>query len=513
MKILRAETIRDADAYTIKHEPVKSIDLMERAASRCFDWLYQNAPKLFPKSITEEKDWLFIVVSGTGNNGGDGLVIARLLQRNGYNVEILIVGDETKGSKDFETNLGRLGKGAKAVKRILQDADLDKLPDDAIIVDAIFGTGLNRPVEGLALEVIKWINRSHSTVVSIDMPSGVFEGDNAANTAEGMVRADHILTFQTPKLSFFLSENSAFIGRVEILDIGLHPTFLAEAETKHHLLLEAEAKLMREQRVRFSHKGTYGHALIVGGSKGSYGAAMLTSKACLRAGAGLVTAHVPAGASQIAHLSVPEILVSADVEEEEISGLPDLSAYAALGIGPGMGQGEAATRVLKILIQEATIPLVLDADALNILSENKTWMAFLPKGSVLTPHPGEFRRLIGEKLSHYESMERQLEISIKHGIYILLKGAHSSLSTPEGKLIINSTGNPGMASGGMGDALTGMITGLIASGYGAGTAASLGMYVHGRAADMALTNQSHESLIATDLIAYLGPAFQSLDHE
>ena len=282
MKILSAEKIREADAYTIKHEPIKSIDLMERAGTLCFDWLYQAAPKLFPKSVTEESDWVFYVVCGVGNNGGDGLVIARLLQRNGYNVEIIVVEISDKHSKDFSANFDKLGKGKKSVTHILKDKDVIDFPDDAIIIDCIFGTGLDRPVEGIALQVVKKINACHSTVVSIDMPSRLFDSDNSKNDLSGIIRSDYILTFQVPKLSFFLAENAVVVGQVEILDIGLHPGFMDSVEADYHYFTQDEAAAMRMQRPLFSHKGTYGHALILAGAYGKWGAAILSATACMR---------------------------------------------------------------------------------------------------------------------------------------------------------------------------------------------------------------------------------------
>ena len=512
MKILSSVQIREADAYTIKHEPIKSIDLMERAGTLCFEWLYNAAPNLFPETITEEKDWVFYVVCGVGNNGGDGLVIARLLQRNGYNAEVVVVEVSEKHSKDFTANYDKLGKGKKSVSHIRKTKDVIDFPDDAVIIDCIFGTGLNRPVEGIALEVVEKINACHSTVVSIDMPSGLYDGDNSKNNEKGIVRSDYILTFQVPKLSFFLAENAPVVGQIEILDIGLHRDFMASVVADYHYFTSDEAAVMRRPRPLFSHKGTYGHALIIGGAYGKWGAAILAAKACMRSGAGLVTSHIGKAGADLILQAMPEIMISADESETKFTKLPDLSPYSAIGVGPGIGKAEETIRALKLLIQEAKVPLVLDADALNILSDNPTWLAFLPKGSILTPHPGEFARLAGDKLSHFDSIEKQRELSRKHGIYILLKGAHSSLSFPDGRVLINSTGNPGMASGGMGDALTGIITGLLASGYNPLEAAALAMFVHGKAGDLALEKQSVESLVASDLIENIGNAFESLKH-
>lgn len=510
MKIFSTEQIREADAYTIKHEPIKSVDLMERAAAKCFDFIYECAPKIFPSHITEERDWLFRVVCGTGNNGGDGLVIARMLMKCGYNVEVTVVRISEKGSEDFNTNFQRLGAAArKQVIDVKKTSDIPDYGPDAVIIDALFGSGLNRPAEGVAADMIDAINRSGAPVVAIDLPSGVF-ADGSPDAAEApAVRADHVLTFQMPKLAFYLAEYDGYIGEVHILDIGLHPEYIEKNDAEFHLFTEKDAAVIRKRRRRFSHKGTFGHALIIGGSPGKWGAAVLAAESCLRSGVGLVTARIPAGGAQPLGIRIPEAMTALDPDPDVFTELPDLTPYSAVGIGPGLGTDDKTVRAFKRLIQECKVPLVIDADALNILADNKTWLAFLPKGSILTPHPGEFSRLIGEKTSHREGLERQRELSVKHGVNLLLKGAYSSLSTPDGKIIFNRTGNPGMATGGTGDVLTGVITGLAASGYGPVEAALLGMFIHGKAGDEALKCSAEEAIIAGDLTAFLGKAFQN----
>lgn len=485
---------------------------MERAANLCFDWIYQRAPVLFPSSISEEKDWLFNVVCGVGNNGGDGLVIARQLLRNGYNVGITIIHISDKPSRDFKTNLDKLGAAAKkGIVHVKKSSDVPDFHPESVIIDAVFGSGINRPAEGIAGDIIKSINASRAAVVSIDLPSGLFAEDNADNNFDLVVRSHYVLTFQTPKLAFFLAECAEFVGQVHVLDIGLHQEYMNKVEADYYLITQPLAASLRIPRQRFSHKGTFGHALVVGGSAGQWGSISLTTRACLKSGAGLVTAHTGSGGVGLILSQSPEAMVLSDSDPEKVTEIPsELSTYGAIAVGPGLGTGKEASLVLKQLIQNSTTPMVLDADALNILSENKTWWSFLPKGSILTPHPGEFARLIGDKLSHFEGLQKQIELSKKHGVYILLKGAHSSLSTPEGKIWINSSGNPGMASGGMGDTLTGIIAGLLAGGYSSQNAALLGMFLHGKAGDLALDRESMESLLATDLIDFLGAAFKSL---
>jgi len=486
---------------------------MERAASRCFDWLYENAPRLFDTKNTEEKDWVFNIIVGPGNNGGDGLVIARLLQRVGYDVQISHVKISDKPAPDFATNFSKLGKLKKSVVEISSEKEVIDYAPNSVIVDAIFGTGLNRPAEGIAASVIDKINESGATVVSVDLPSGMFSEDNSDNKPDSIVQSDYLLTFQLPKLAFYLAESAHYIGELVVLDIGLHPDFLNEVKTFYHLLTDGNVSLMRRPRGSFDHKGTFGHALIIAGSEGKRGAALMAVEASLRAGAGLVTLHTDKVGAKLLHQSTREAMVSIDPSSDgSLSELPELKKFNAIAIGPGSGTSEQTAHALKLLIQNSAVPLLLDADALNILAHNPTWLAFLPKGSILTPHPGEFARLIGEKRTHYQNIEAQIDLSRKHGIYILLKGGKSTLSLPDGQVLINSTGNPGMASGGMGDVLTGIVSGLLASGYQPMHAAALGMYIHGRAADIALEKESVESLIATDVIKYLGRAFQSLQN-
>jgi len=514
LKILTAEQIREADAYTIKHEPIKSIDLMERAASKCFDWIYEKEPKLYDGKNPEEKDWLFHLIVGPGNNGGDGLVIARLLQKVGYDVQISYVKLSDKPSSDFAANFAKLGKLKKTVVEISSEKDVIDYDSNTVIIDAIFGTGLNRPAEGIAASVIDKINRSGATVVSIDLPSGMFSEDNSDNDPKTIVRADHLLTFQVPKLAFYLEGSAQLIGERIILEIGLHPEFLVDVRTDYHILTDNNIAAMRHSRGTFDHKGTFGHVLIIAGSEGKRGAALMATEAALRAGAGLVTLHTDKEGGRLIHQWLREAMVSLDPSNDgSLTDLPNLKPYNAIAMGPGSGTADETAKALKRLIQESPVPLLLDADALNILAENPTWLAFLPKGSILTPHPGEFAKLIGEKKTHYQNIEAQRELSRKNGIYILLKGGKSTLSLPDGQVLINDTGNPGMGTGGMGDVLTGIIGGLLASGYPPMQAAALGMWVHGRAADNALEKESVESLIATDVIAYLGRAFKSLENE
>lgn len=513
MKILNTGQIRRADAYTIEHEPISSVALMERAGEKCFDWIYQNAPSLFA-GVEEEKNFLFRIFCGIGNNGGDGLVIAGLLHRHGYSVEVYILGEAEKGSAEFVHEHQKLSKRKVKMFGIASKKDIPATGgSETVLIDALFGIGLNRPVIGLGAEVISFLNESPSKVISIDIPSGIDGDGRPPEKGEAVVKADYTLTFQLPKLPFFLRETAPYAGQVVVLDIGLHAGFLNEVSTDHHLFTLRDARGVRQSRGVFSHKGTFGHTLIIAGSKGKRGAATLAAAGALRAGAGLVTVHTDEEGGGIIHSTLPEAMVSIDPGKNGFTALPDLGAYDVIAVGPGLGTSEETARALKLLIQEAKVPLVMDADAVNILAENPTWMAFLPPTTILTPHPGEFARLIGEKPSHMESTRKQSELCKRFGIYVVLKGAHTSVGLPDGQLIFNDSGNPGMATGGMGDVLTGIIASLLGQGYGAMDACALGVFVHGLAGDLALERQSVESLLPSDVIAGMGAAFKALGEE
>jgi NAD(P)H-hydrate epimerase len=498
MKILTIENIRKADAYTIQHEPISSIDLMERASTQLFRWIKKRVG-------TGVKIVLFV---GPGNNGGDGLALARMLAEKNYDVEVNLVVFTENTSADYNTNLLRLREiQGIEINQVTSKLDLKEVESDSLIVDAIFGSGLSRPAEGLAADVIYHVNNQRCVKVAIDIPSGLLADESSKKDFATIVRADYTLSFQMPKLAFMMPENDAFVGQWEILDIGLHSDFINTVETKNFLMLGEDIAVSIKPRTKFSHKGTYGHALLIAGSYGKMGAAVLAAKACLRSGVGLLHVHIPKFANQIMQIATPETMLSLDRYENYFSEVPDLSPFNVVGIGPGLGMEHQSQMALKLLIQTNQHPMVFDADALNILAENLTWLAFLPKNSVLTPHPREFERLVGKWDNDFHKMELQKQFAVKHGIVVVLKGAHTSVCLPSGNCYFNSTGNPGMATAGSGDVLTGIITGLIAQGYSSATAAIVGVYIHGLAADIAIKKTGMQALIASDIIENIGKAF------
>jgi NAD(P)H-hydrate epimerase len=342
------------------------------------------------------------------------------------------------------------------------------------------------------------------------MPSGLFSEDNSARKHKNIVNADVTLTFQVPKLAFVLPENYKYIGEWVLLDIGLDKVFIDSLNSPYYFVEETDVRQFLKVREKYAHKGNFGHALLIAGSYGKMGAAILGSKACLRSGAGLITVHIPKIGYEIMQRSVPEAMVSIDSDNEFIASLPDILKYNAIAIGPGIDKKEETQNVLKLLIQNSSIPLIFDADALNILSENKTWLSFIPKQSILTPHPKEFERLVGKPDNDIHRLQLQMELSVKHGIYIIYKGAYSTISAPNGKFFFNPTGNPGMATGGSGDVLTGILLGLKACGYSSMETCIIGTFIHGLAGDIAKKKKGEESLIAGDLVDNISEAFISL---
>jgi ADP-dependent NAD(P)H-hydrate dehydratase / NAD(P)H-hydrate epimerase len=508
MKILTAAQLKEADVYTIKAKGITSIVLMEEAAHQCVVWLIAR--------YTNETT--ITIFCGTGNNGGDGLAIARLLKEKNYSVQVFVVRESERSSEDFKINEERL-KGRLLLTEIKNSEDIKKIkltnkletqnPKPFIVIDCLFGTGLNKPATGLHAETIEYLNSLKAPIILIDIPSGLF-AEEGKKDSSAVIKAAYTLTFHSPKLAFMFPENEEYVGEFSVLDIGFDKDYTANADTNNYFVVADLARSILKKRTKFSHKGSYGHALLICGSYGKIGAAVLASQACLRAGAGLVTSHIPSCGYEIIQSSVPEAMADVDESEKFVTSIKSIEKYNAIGIGPGIGTEKETQGMLKLLIQNSQIPLVMDADALNILSENKTWLAFLPKRTMLTPHVKEFERLFGESANGYERYILQKEASMKYGIYILLKGAHSSVSCPDGKVFFNSTGNPGMATGGTGDVLTGIVTGLFAQGYNAIDSLVLGAYLHGLSADIATVNVSEESLIASDIISNLGLAFNYL---
>ena len=491
MLLLSAQQIQEWDAFTMLHEPIQSIDLMERAAERCVDWISGN-------HFSDKKIKIFC---GKGNNGGDGLAIARLLLRNNYDVEVYILEFGAKGTDDFQINLHLLHQLTTEIHFIQSSEFIPVIEKSDVVIDALYGSGLNRPLQLLSKEIVEQINQSGATIISIDVPSGMsIDKSSKGNT---IIRSTHTLTFQSLKLCFLVAENADHFGAVHVLDIGLHPQFLERTYAVFEMISKQTIVENIKLRKDFSHKGNYGHALLIAGNKGKMGAALLAAKACLRTGAGLVTANILQEDQSSINTFLPEAMTLNRALKNSYDN------YSAIGIGPGLGIKNDAQKLVLEVLQLYKKPMVIDADALNIISENKKLVELIPEGSVITPHPKEFERLVGECENDFDRLNKAIELSTQYPLIVILKG-HYTLIAVNGKGYFNNTGNAGLAKGGSGDVLTGMITSLLAQKYQPLHAALIGVYLHGLAADLALENQSIESLLATDVIAAIGKAFNYL---
>jgi hydroxyethylthiazole kinase-like uncharacterized protein yjeF len=500
MKILSTKQLREADQFTIDNEPISSIELMERAASAYAEWIGKNF------SVNHS----FSIFCGIGNNGGDGLAIARILSEKGISVRIFIVGEIAKATNDFQFNYNRIDKDKIKTEFLLHPTEFPKFIENELIIDAIYGSGLNKPVEGLQKDVIQKINEQLNKVISIDIPSGLFGENNSENDSEAIIQADFTLTFQQPKLSFLLADFGYKAGKWQILDIGLSVDFIEKAETKFQLLTQEIIQNKIRSREKFSHKGTHGHALIIAGSIGKMGASVLSTKSALRSGAGLVTALVPKCGYEIIQTANPEAMCELGLEENYLAGDLNWKKYNAIGIGPGIGTEIKTMQVIEHLFAYYNGQMVIDADALNLISEYDSLFDKIPENSILTPHPIEFDRLFGKSNSAFAQLMKQIEQAEKLKCFIILKGTYTSICGPSGVVYFNNTGNSGMAKGGSGDVLTGLLTGLIAQGYSAEDTCKIGVWIHGLAGDFAKRKKNEITMTALDLIDGYTEAFKEI---
>ncbi len=491
MKILSAQQTRETDAYTIAHEPITSIGLMERASKAFVTWFINN--------YTNKKP--ILIVAGAGNNGGDALAIARLLHQKSYLVNVFLALPKTKGSPNYQTNLNRLPTELKIVNEITSTSE--------VIIDGLFGSGLTRKVEGELAQIIEKTNKLGKNIISIDIASGL-SCDGLA-LGKSIIKPTHTISFQLPKLAFMLADNASYVGQWSVVNIGLNQNFITKQTSNYFYQKKLEISQLIKARDKFSYKGTFGHALLVGGSHGKIGAIVLASKSCLRTGAGIVTSLLPNCGYAIMQTAIPEVMCLTSGEKQlELIKIDNVTQYSAIGIGPGLGQSKGALSVLIELLKTYSKPMVLDADALNLLAKNPELIELLPKQSILTPHVGEFNRLVGEQTNSLSRLKMQQEFSKKYNLIIVLKGANTSISTTDGTVYFNSTGNPGMATAGSGDVLTGIITSFLAQGYSPLHSAQIGVFIHGLAGDFAKLDLGESSIIASDITERISKAFISL---
>ncbi len=503
MKIFTNAQIHELDKYTIEHEPISSINLMERAA------------KAITRNIEEE--WSnrtpVVVFAGPGNNGGDALAVARLLAEDGYQVAVYLFNIHNKLSDDCAANKKRLLDSRPAVQftEVTVNFDPPQLSASTLVVDGLFGSGLNKPLSGGFAAVVKYINQSPAKVVSIDIPSGLMGEDNSCNIHANIIQADLTLSLQQKKLAMLLADCQVYLGRLKVLDIRLSQEFIQNTDARFRILEQKDVTRLLLPRSDFAHKGSMGNALLIAGSYGMGGAAVLATRACLRSGVGKVTVHTPRANYSVMQVSVPEAVLQMDPDEAIFSEAVEADQFDAVGIGPGLGVHETTAIALIAQLRRTSHPFVIDADAINILASHRAWMQQLPHDLIFTPHPKELDRLAGTPSSCcYERLERASELARHLKGYVLLKGHYSALCLPDGHVEFCPTGNSGMATAGSGDVLTGIITALLARGYKRADACRLGMYLHGLAGDLAAEDLGKESLIASDIIAHLPQAFRML---
>ncbi|HRP57916.1 NAD(P)H-hydrate dehydratase [Agriterribacter sp.] len=495
MKLFSAAQIRQWDQYTIQNEPIAPIALMERAAMRCCNWIDLTMPA--PQKYT--------VFCGPGNNGGDGLAIARLLILKKNTVQVFILGGAGKNSADFLTNLERLQALTSRIELLEKETDFPVISSADIIIDALFGNGLNRSLSSLQAALVDHINRCGNPVIAIDMPSGLFADKSSKDNV--IVNATHTLTLQVMKPAFLLPENAAYTGNVHVIDIGLHRQYYNDTAAGFEIVEQGTIHSFIHPRKKFSHKGTYGNAALVAGSHGMMGAAVLGAKACMRSGAGKLTCYIPNCGYTILQSTVPEAMCVTDINENHHTSLMLRTEYDAYAIGPGMGQHNTGAAVLEALLDKKPRRLVIDADGLNLLSADQRLYLKIPAHAILTPHPKEFERLFGTAKNDFERLELALQKAKALQVYIVIKGNYSFIATPGGKGYFNPTGNPGMATAGSGDALTGILLGLIAQYNNAEQAVLTGVYLHGLAGDIAAKQQTEEAMTAGDIIECIPAAF------
>ncbi len=501
MKIYSRKQIYEADKVTVAKEGIPSINLMERAGGYIYEWVHQ---RLQGGKVPIK------VFCGIGNNGGDGMVLARYLIENNYNVTTYVVNYNDKRVPDFMEAYDRLKGATKNWPVMLtEDSELPVMTSQDIIIDAIFGIGLNRTPQDWLKKLFSAINASQAYTLSIDIPSGMYM-DRSPEEGDVMITPRFTLSFQAPKLPFFLPATGPQAGMWDVLDIGLDPEYLATTPTDVELIGKQEIQQMYRPRPEYSHKGMFGHSLIIGGSYGKMGAVVLATKAAMRAGSGLVTGYVPQFGVPILQSAAPEVMAETDNFNGKVFEEIDFQTKAnAIGIGPGMGTDAKTVVAFKKFLENQKTPIVIDADAINMLSQNPELLAELPSLSILTPHFEELYGLIGEWKDDFDRIEKTAKFAKKYDIIVVMKGANT-ITTYDMRLFINDSGNPGLATAGTGDVLTGIITGLLAQAYHPMEATLMGIYFHGTAADIAVNQYGIESLMASDVIQFLGRAFMDL---
>lgn len=500
MKIINSKGIHQIDTATCEAQNISSIELMERAASMV-------SCEIISRFLPSQR---IVVIAGPGNNGGDALAVARMLIEQGYRrVEIFLFNVTGKLSHDCDEECKRLmAMDGVDFTEITHAFNPPYLGKNDVVVDGLFGSGLNQPLQGGFVSVAQYVNESGAYVISIDLPSGLFGEWNSHINLRNVVHADLTLAFQLPRLSFFFAENHPVLGEWKLLDIDLDDAKIKDTPSNYYVIDAKNVAPLLHERLPFTGKRDYGSALIFAGSTGMFGASVMAARAALKAGAGLVTVHSARRGLDILQTAVPEAMFEPDRNDHFITDMKIHHNHQAVAVGPGIGTQDQTAAALQNLLQNCTAPLLLDADALNCIAQRPAMLSLLPAKTVITPHVGEFDRLFGEHKCSEDRLKTAVEMSHQYNIIIVLKGHHTAVIRPTGRVCFNSTGNPGMATAGAGDVLSGIITAFLAQGYNPEYAATIGVYIHGLAGDLAAQEIGEFGLVASDIAAYTGRAIR-----
>lgn len=505
MKIPNALQMKELDAYTIQENDIKSIDLMEQAAQQIVRFICVEYP---------QKDKQIVIFSGPGNNGGDGLATARLLYHNGYNnIQVFLFNTNNALSEDCKINADRLAEECADVPftEVQQQFEAPTLDKNALIIDALFGIGLNKPLGGGYAALVRFINATQSEVLSIDMPSGLMCEDNTYNSPSAIVRATCTLTLGLPKLALILADNQKYVGRSYVLNIGLRIDGLENKSVPYQISDVDDIKALLKPRPVYGHKGTFGNALLIAGKYGMAGAAILAAKACLKTGVGKVTIHTPIDNNDVLQIAVPEAVLSHDEDNQIFTSPIKTEFFQAMAIGSGIGTHKNTALAFIEQISHTNLPLLIDADGINILGGHKGWIPQVPANTIFTPHPKEMQRLGICNTDSFSTLIEAISMAKQHNFYICLKGHYTAICTPNGKVYFNPTGNSGMGTAGSGDVLTGIILSLLSQQYCEEDACRLGVFIHGLAGDYATQDLGEHSVTASDIINYLPKAFKFIE--
>lgn len=507
MKLPNAHQMRELDAYTIQKNEISSLELMEFAAREVANFIFTHY---------DNKTRPTTIFAGPGNNGGDGLAVARMMSHKGYqNIEVFLFNTNNTLSEDCQANAIRLQEECPGVKftEVTQQFEAPKLEKHTLIIDALFGTGLSKPLGGGFAALVKLINAAQTEVLSIDMPSGLMCEDNTLNSPSAIVRASVTITIGLPKLALLLTDTQRFVGKLYIADLNYEPEKVNELDICYSITERADVKAMLKERPSFGHKGTFGNALLIAGKYGMGGAAILAAKACLRMGVGKITVHTPKLNNNILQIAVPEAVLYHDNDDAVFTTPVRSHDFQAVAIGPGIGTDKRTALAFIEQVSHTSSPLLIDADGINILGDHKGWISQVPANTIFTPHVGEMQRLGICNPDSYSTLLEAMNMARRHKFYIILKGHYTAICTPKGKVYFNSTGNSGMGTAGSGDVLSGIILSLLAQNYSIEKACRLGVYLHGMAGDLAAESLTEYSLTASDIIRFLPKAIQKLQSE